>query len=193
MRLPCHCTPGVTLLFTCGAVGAPLAHLCTFQCPPASDLSSVPRWVSQGNEQPLVVGIASVCITFNSVFANLFEWMCGLVCKSTPCPSVLGTVHLCCGSVTVCPSVMCVSEQGACACWVCVRKRTGESRQGQGGRCTQRPWCSSKAKEIRFQESLELGLEGDRRWASLPAFPGRQHKAGLKNILPFRSLFIILN
>lgn len=37
------------------------------------------------------------------------------------------------------------------------------------------------------------GLEGDRRWALLPAFPGRQHKAGLKNILPFRSLFIILN
>lgn len=25
------------------------------------------------------------------------------------------------------------------------------------------------------------------------AFPGRQHKAGLKNILPFRNLFIILN
>lgn len=40
-------------------------------------------------------------------------------------------------------------------------------RLDRGGRCTQRPWCSSTAKQIGFQESLERGLEGDRRWALL--------------------------
>ena len=66
-------------MWNCG--GTACVCLCTFQSPPTSDLCTVPRWVSQGNKQPLVVGIESVCITFSSVFANLFEWMCGLVCK----------------------------------------------------------------------------------------------------------------
>lgn len=177
-----------------GCVGTACVCLCSFSTLSASGLHTLPRQVSHGGEQPLVVGTGAICIALNSICVQLCEG--GRVCKSTMslwwalCTAASRSPDV---AVSPCAPVFCVSERRACACWVCVRKRTGESRQGQGGRCTQRPWCSSKAKEIRFQESLELGLEGDRRWALLPAFPGRQHKAGLKNILPFRSLFIILN
>lgn len=51
----------------------------------------------------------------------------------------------------------------------------------------------SKAQEIRFQERREAGPAGGQEVGSAGLFAFPWQAAGLKDILPFRSLFIVLN
>lgn len=79
-----------------------------------------------------------------------------------------------------------------CSLGVC-QEKDRRIQTGSGGKVHTEAMVQlhSKGDQVSGEPGARAG--GGQEVGFAAAFPGRQHKAGLKNILPFRSLFIILN